>query len=239
VTDPLHRLLEIQEQDTLVDQVRHRRTHHPLQAELSTVEAELVDVGDRRDAAVVERDAIRRRQGDLESEVAANTERAATIERRMYSGEISAARDLQAMSNEADSLKGRTSRLEDLVLETMVELEPVEARATELEVAHATLAERASRLQVELSEADAVLAAEEAQHEAARRTLASDLAPQLLDRYDKLRSRLGGVAAASLHNGACGGCHLALPATELDRIRRAEPDALIFCEQCGRILVRP
>jgi predicted nucleic acid-binding Zn-ribbon protein len=29
-----------------------------------------------------------------------------------------------------------------------------------------------------------------------------------------------------------------LPSTELDRLRKGPPDALVFCDQCGRILVR-
>jgi predicted nucleic acid-binding Zn-ribbon protein len=47
------------------------------------------------------------------------------------------------------------------------------------------------------------------------------------------------VAAALLVNGRCGGCHLALPATEVDRLRKLPADALVRCEQCERILVRP
>ena len=49
---------------------------------------------------------------------------------------------------------------------------------------------------------------------------------------------LGGVGAARLVGPSCTGCHLTLPAQELDRIRREPPDALVFCDQCGRILVR-
>jgi predicted nucleic acid-binding Zn-ribbon protein len=30
-----------------------------------------------------------------------------------------------------------------------------------------------------------------------------------------------------------------LPATEIDRIKHQPPDALVHCDQCGRILVRP
>jgi predicted nucleic acid-binding Zn-ribbon protein len=56
--------------------------------------------------------------------------------------------------------------------------------------------------------------------------------------YERLRSQLGGIGAAKLVGSSCGGCHLALPATELDRIRHAAPDALVYCDQCGRILVR-
>lgn len=239
MTDPLHRLLEIQEQDTVVDQVRHRRSHHPLRTELDGLEAATAAVAERLEAAVTERDAIRRRQADLESEVAANAERLAGIEKRMYSGEVSAARDLQAMAAETEAIKARTTRLEDLVLEAMEELEPAEAAAASLEGEAAGLAGRREELESELAQADSALAAEEAEHLAGRQALLADVPADLLDRYEKLRARLGGVAVAALHNGACGGCHLSLPATELDRIRKADPEALIFCDQCGRILVRP
>jgi predicted nucleic acid-binding Zn-ribbon protein len=36
----------------------------------------------------------------------------------------------------------------------------------------------------------------------------------------------------------CQACHLALPATEVDRIRHLPADALVRCEHCGAILVR-
>ena len=36
----------------------------------------------------------------------------------------------------------------------------------------------------------------------------------------------------------CGGCHLTLSAVELDRIRHQPGDAVVLCEECGRLLVR-
>ena len=59
----------------------------------------------------------------------------------------------------------------------------------------------------------------------------------LLARYEQLRSKLGGTGAARLVGGSCSGCHLTLSSMELDRVRKAPPDAVITCEQCGRILV--
>jgi hypothetical protein len=37
---------------------------------------------------------------------------------------------------------------------------------------------------------------------------------------------------------ACQGCHLALPAVEVDRIRKLSVDEAVHCEECGRLLVR-
>ena len=72
----------------------------------------------------------------------------------------------------------------------------------------------------------------------ARAAAADGLPPAVVAEYDRLRARLGGIGAAPLVNGRCGGCHLSLSASELDALRRQPPDALLCCEQCGRILVR-
>jgi predicted nucleic acid-binding Zn-ribbon protein len=46
------------------------------------------------------------------------------------------------------------------------------------------------------------------------------------------------VGAARLEQGSCTGCHLKLPSTEVERLRKLDPDEVAFCDQCGRILVR-
>ena len=71
-----------------------------------------------------------------------------------------------------------------------------------------------------------------------RDRLAAEVPPDLIARYEQLRTKLGGTGAARLVGGSCGGCHLQLPAMELDRVKKAPPDAIIYCDQCGRILVR-
>jgi predicted nucleic acid-binding Zn-ribbon protein len=71
-----------------------------------------------------------------------------------------------------------------------------------------------------------------------RARLAEEVPADLLSRYEQLRTRLGGTGAARLVGGSCGGCHLQLPAMEFDRVKKAPPDAIIYCDQCGRILVR-
>ena len=76
------------------------------------------------------------------------------------------------------------------------------------------------------------------QEAAARSSEAAEIPDAALSSYDGLRARMGGVAVARLRNGTCEGCHLALSAMELDRIRHAPADELCHCEECGRILVR-
>jgi hypothetical protein len=60
----------------------------------------------------------------------------------------------------------------------------------------------------------------------------------LIDEYEMLRTRLGGIGAARLEGGRCLGCNLSLSAVEVDRIRHEPPDAIVHCEECGRLLIR-
>lgn len=239
VSDTLHRLLEVQNQDTQGDQLRHRRETHPLRAEMAEAQRERAELDGRLGQERERLGALEARQAGLEAEVAAARGRLEGIEKRMYSGEVGAARDLQAMAEEVDGLRSRIGRVEDVVLEVMEEREPVEALVGQLEVELAAIDDRLSHLGSDLRTAEAELAREEGEHVARRAELAATVPPDLLERYERLRQRLGGIGVAPLVNGSCGGCHLTLSATELDRVRKAPADAVLTCEQCGRILVRP
>jgi predicted nucleic acid-binding Zn-ribbon protein len=183
------------------------------------------------------RDELTARQSAIEAELADVERRLSDLDRRLHSGEVTATRELTAMVDQVELLKRRRSELEDADLELMELADPLDAEL-------AALADRAAALDADASAAGAALAAAEREIDAeievrtADRARVSTAVPRdLLGTYERLRARLGGVGAARLVGSSCSGCHLALPATELERIRHARPDELITCEQCGRILV--
>jgi predicted nucleic acid-binding Zn-ribbon protein len=236
MTDQQHDLLVLQQHDTAVDRLRHRRATLPertlveqLTAEQATGAAELGKLQPERDDRAAA-------QARLEAEVAGVEDKRRTLERRLSA--TSVPREAQTMSAEIDGLKARQSSLEDQIMDIMEALEPLEAR---LAAAGSEQEERAAQM----STARAALAAQEAAIDgelraatAAREDAVRAVAPALLARYERLRASRGGVAVATLDGGRCTGCNLALPTAELERVRRAGSDALVECEQCGRILVR-
>lgn len=231
-------LLEVQEHDTAGDRLRHRRAALPERAELSAVESGIDALDQSLADVAARREALDGEQGGLEAKLETVDARIAEIDRRLYSGEVSATRELLAMSDEIESLKRRRSSLEDDVLAAMEAGEPLAAEAAALERQRAELAARADALRRSIGEAEAAIDAELAAEERARAEAAAGLPADLLERYERLRSKLGGVGAARLVGPSCQGCHLTLPATEIARIKRESPDALVLCDQCGRILVR-
>jgi uncharacterized protein len=231
-------LLVVQEHDTTLDQLRHRRANLPERTELKDVEAKRVALAAERAEVAARRDEVAARQANLEKDIAASEQRIAEIDKRMYSGEISASRDLQAMAHEIESIKSRVSTLEDHALEAMDEREPLDASVNELDERDAGFVALGVQLAEAIVAAEAEIDAEVQREVEARAAAASSVPDDLLAEYERLRTRLGGIGAAKLEHGTCMGCRMKLPATELDRIKHQSPDDLVHCDQCGRILVR-
>jgi predicted nucleic acid-binding Zn-ribbon protein len=230
-------LLVVQAHDTTLDQLRHRRVNLPERGELQAVEAKRKALAAERVEAAAKRDEVAARQANLEKDIAASEQRIADIDQRMYSGEITASRDLQAMTHEIEQIKGRVSTLEDHALEAMDEREPLDAAVQELDEREAGFAALAAQLVEAIAAAEIEIDGEVGREQAARAEASASVPDDLLAEYERLRGRLGGIGVAKLEHGTCMGCRMKLPATELDRIKHQAADDLVHCDQCGRILV--
>ncbi len=231
-------LLAVQAADTTLDQLRHRRSHLPQRAELLAAERRVAAGRAKGEELRAQHQEIAQRQAGFEREMQASDQRVASLDKRLYSGEVTATRDLQAINAEVAQIKGRISHLEDEVLQILDEIEPVEAEIAALDTELEHLDATAARLRDEITAAEGDIAQEAARVEGERSAAAAGLDPGLLATYEKLRDRLGGIGAARLEGDHCTGCHLTLPSTEVARLKRAPADELAFCDQCGRILVR-
>lgn len=231
-------LLAVQEHDTHADQLNHRAATLPARATLAEL-AEQAEAVDRQLHAVEKRRSeLSRSQQRLEDEIASLNERAARAEKQLYSGAVSNPRELQALQDDVASIRRRISQLEDDELEIMELSEPVDAEHGELSAERDRLSAEQARVADELAAAEAEIMTELAAVRAERAELAVQVDADLWPEYDALRGQRGGVAVARLVGSTCQGCHLALPAVEVDRIRKLAVDEIVHCEECGRLLVR-
>jgi predicted nucleic acid-binding Zn-ribbon protein len=233
-----HDLLRVQEHDTAADRLRHRRQNLPELAELKQSEDELALL--EASLAGVEARAAEagRQQRHLEGELSLVESKVSELDAKLYSGAVTVPRELEAMQHEGAVLRERRAALEDEVLEAMGTRETLDAEVADLRRRRDELDARGAGLRVAVAEAQTEVDRELTAELAARQEAAAAIPPDVSALYEQLRARLGGVAAAPLVNGRCGGCHLALPATEIDRLRKEPPETLVRCEQCERILVR-
>jgi hypothetical protein len=141
------------------------------------------------------------------------------------------------MGEEASSLARQRQEIEDQELEVMEALEPLDEELAVLKAGASAAAEELVLARGQLEIAEGAIDDEVAIIRAARDERAARVAPELAASYERLRAKLGGIGAAHLVGGACSGCHLHVPAGELHRLRQAAPGSVVYCDQCGRILV--
>ncbi len=237
---PLEALLAVQAHDTTIDQLRHRSATLPARAEVAAIESQLAELEKKAAEVGTELHAVDRRQKAAEDEVASLDAKITDLDKKLYGGTVSAIKELQALQADIESLQRHKAEVEDRELAALEEREPFDAELGAIDAERARLDDVAGQLRAAIAEAEAELDGEIAREVIVRDDARALVPPVLIDEYDRLRDKLGGVAAARLEpGGRCGGCHLSLPAQEVARIKRELPiDALIHCEQCGRILVR-
>ena len=222
------RLLDVQEHDTRLSQLDHRATHLPEAAELADVEARLRRARDEVVAAETIASDLEDEQKRADRDVEQVRERQARDQELLDSGSIGDPKQLQSIQAELENLARRQTDLEDVELEIMERVEGARAAVAQLTAGRDELVGQREALAATVQEKLAAIAGERTATEAERQAIAADVAPELLALYDKIRGDHGGVGAAPLHRGACQGCRLSLPPTELEEIRSAAPDERSF-----------
>ncbi|MBW8484776.1 zinc ribbon domain-containing protein [Actinomadura parmotrematis] len=232
------RLIDLQEIDSSLDRLAHRRRTLPELAEIDRLTARAAELRDAVVAAETELGDLDREQRKAEQDVDQVRTRADRDQKRLDSGQVTSAKDLAGLQAEIVSLQRRQGDLEDVVLEIMERREAADGRASALRDERAAaerelgaLTERRDAVQKEIDEESGTTGT-------ARTAVAKDVPDDLLALYEKLRGQFGGVGAAVLHRGSCQGCRLALNTADLNRIRAAADDDVVRCEECRRILVR-
>ena len=231
-------LLTLQNHDSAADRLRHRRATLPERAELDSRRAAYDDLERRRAEVTERRDAELREERRLDDEVKGLEAKAKAEDSRMYSGTVSSPRELTAMQADIDQLRRQAREREDEELEVMERREALDSEVAEVEAAQAALVSEMEALVSSIGKQEAEIDAELAVEEESRAALIPGIPEATLRLYEQVRAGNRGVGAARLVGMNCQACHLALPATEVDRIRHLPPDTLARCEHCGAILVR-
>ncbi len=230
-------LLVVQGLDTTIDQLRHRIETLPARRAIVDREAELASVDVTAAPVVARRDELARSQKRVEDEVAGLEVKIAEEDRRLYSGAITAARELQDLQTELDALRRRQGDLETEILEIMDLAEPVDAQLVAFDEQRSALRSELEALRAELASTEVELAAELGRVEAERAEAVTGVDAALLGTYADLRRQLGGTAVARLTGTTCGACHLGLSAVDIAHLRRLESGEVPTCPECGALLV--
>ncbi len=231
-------LLQVQDLDTRIQQAEHRRATLPALARLDELGARAGELRQTIAELAAEASDAKRAVAKAEDDVQGVRDRAQRDTDRMNAGGL-VSKELVAMQSELDALAKRQADLEDIELEAMEALDGFEKS---LAAARAEMAEVEAEIAKAEAERDEEFATIDAQLVSLKSGRADAVAPLdagLVSLYEKQRTAHAGVGAAALLQGQCQGCHMSLNPADLATIDKAAPDAVVRCEECGRILVRP
>ena len=234
--DAQRRLLDLQAIDTALAQLAHKRRTLPEHAELDRLAREISGLDDERVRAQVGVDDIDRDIERLERDIEQVRARADRDRARLDVG-TGPARELEALQHELGTLSRRQSELEDAELELMEKRETAQAELDEVSTKLISTREVREATEARRDEQLAEVAKDEEFRQSGRAPLVADLPAELITLYERIRESTG-VGAALLRAGRCEGCRLELSGSERARVKGADPDEVIRCEECGRILVR-
>lgn len=231
-------LIDLQTSDTELAQLNHRAAHLPEQMKLDECDAALVALRDRLAPTVRDRAGLTERQEAFERQLAEVDAKIDTASKQLYSGTVTASRELQALEADIASLKKHRSDVEDHELEVLVSCEPLDAVLADGDRQRAAIDEQAKELHAAKAEAMVAIEQETLRVASVRNTQRGAIDSVLLSKFDEVAKKNRGVGAARLEHGTCMGCRIKLPSVELDRIRHLDADVICTCEECGVILVR-
>jgi uncharacterized protein len=231
------RLLELADLDAELSRLDHRRRTLPELDEYQRIEARDTGLGDELTALEATESDLRRELAKAEADVDQVRSRVERDQTRLDAGQVSSPRELENLQSEIVSLARRQSDLEEIELGVMERQEAAQRRHDELTQERTVLAGQRDDVAGRRDAALGEIGEQAGKAESLRAGVAAEVPEALLDLYGKLRAQHG-VGAAALRGGRCEGCHLSLNTVDLARIRSAEPDEVLRCEECRRILVR-
>ena len=230
-------LLDLQKLDQRESRLRHQRDSHPAH---ETVRELAARADDLRRAAVSQAAVIadcERETQRLEDERTKVAERRVRQQGRIERNEVPL-RDINPMQHEIAQMDQRLSVLENDQLAAEEKLEAArEAQDAMVREGDAIVAD-VEKTKVQFLEDPAAIDAELREVLAERRALAAALPSDLVEEYERARTRNGALAVLEVRDGNPMGAATDLSPLELESIRLTPADELYWTEDTGQIVVR-
>lgn len=170
---------------------------------------------------------------DAELELRSVEEKLKSFEQKLWSGTVRNPKELENLEKEVNALKRQRSRLDERVLQLMDAVEASE-KAVEQARRQKEETEQTYRKHVEAYLAEKrKLEAEGVRLKQERQKLATQCEPRLLQQYESIRQRHGGIGISRVEGDSCVVCHTRISTSALRAIKSGQ---VVQCENCHRLL---
>ncbi len=203
-----------------------------LPAQIQTLQSQLDDFIHTHEERKKRLAANLKERKTLEGEIKVIQEKITKHKDQLY--QVKTNEQYRAMLKEIEGEEGNIRKIEDEVLEKMIEAEDIQKHVQEaaarLEGEKARVAAEIKRLQDErqrdLDERERL--------QARRKEVAAALSDSVLALYERIRTYRPGAAVVEVRDGLCTACNVWLRPQVYNEVRSNE--AVLTCENCSRIL---
>jgi predicted nucleic acid-binding Zn-ribbon protein len=228
----LKALIELQAVDLRLIGIRERLARFPKR--LAVVEAGVTAARQKVAAAKEAHTTGLKERKTYEMDVEQWKERAKKY--RNQSAEVKTNEAYKALLHEIQNAENEVAKAEDRLLERMVSGEEYDRQVKAAEAAVKQIEAAASKerqaIQAEYNATQKELSAAEAVRAAAMATVPEEL----VDHYERIAKRHGGIALAEVHGEGCGQCGVHIRPHVIQQLQRDGNDEFFHCETCTRIL---
>jgi predicted nucleic acid-binding Zn-ribbon protein len=228
----LKSLIELQAVDFRLIGIRERLARFPKR--LAEVEAGVAAARHQVSAAKEAHTTGLKERKTYEMDVEQWKERAKKY--RNQSAEVKTNEAYRALLHEIQNAEAKVAKAEDRLLERMVAGEEYDRQVKAAESAVKEIEAAANKerreIQAEYNAAQKELAAAEAARAAAIAAVPEDL----VDHYERIAKRHGGIALAEIHGEGCGQCGVHIRPHVIQQLQRDGNEEFFHCETCTRIL---
>ncbi|MEI6632350.1 MAG: C4-type zinc ribbon domain-containing protein [Chlamydiota bacterium] len=224
------RLLEVQEKERELLKLEEEKAALP--EALDGAKAAITRAEEEVHRLKGELKALQVKKKDFELESSEKLEAVAKYQKQQF--DIKTNVEYQALQKEIVNRQVENSRIEDRILEVMLDIEEHESRIRSgEELVRAKGVELAAE-EKKVAEEGARVAARMAVVGAERDALLPAIDEAMLRKYQRIFKNKKDMAIVPLTDYVCGGCHMHLPPQITHLVRKG--DELVICESCSRIL---
>ncbi|MGH8546117.1 MAG: zinc ribbon domain-containing protein, partial [Gammaproteobacteria bacterium] len=156
------------------------------------------------------------------------------MDRRMRMNRIKNVKELQALQREIEQIRQSNGELEEDLIRMMEEMDAVKSEIKAKEEDLAKLQEEWNQKQEEMRMQISGIDQAVTEASTRRQSIASQIAGDLISRYELIFSRRGGTAVVEVAGGICQGCYMNIPPQLWNEIIKSE--RVNLCPSCQRIL---
>lgn len=223
-------LVKLQEKDRVLNQLRRQLRAGPeqlqgLEKELSALEENIeADKGRIQD--------LKKTQREYEAEIEDGLAHIKKSRDRLMS--IKNNKEYRALLREIEETEKGNVDKEDKVLSCLEELEDLNKGLEAKEKDLLGMRDRLENEKKAIAKEDARVHEEFSGVEKSRKELLQTIDPQLLAKYEQIKTTSGGIAVALVNNATCSECNLGIPPQMYNELQRQ--DSMKFCPNCQRII---